>query len=394
MKRFVYIILFIVLADAVLFAGKPVFGDRVDKATVSSAKLDEISGIVQSRQYPDVFWVHNDDGDIETIYAIDIKGKLIASVEMELKKSRDWEDIAIAKSPEDGKYYIYVGDIGDNDAQFETRKIYRIQEPEVKAYQDHDKIKIDEKDIDIIEFEYENGPRDSETLLIDPITNDLFLVSKREKNVSVYILNYPQSYKDINTAEKLITLTVGDKGFMLDQIVGGDISPNGKEILIKSYKDVFYYNIEDGETIKDAFSKVPVPANYIPEPQGEAICWDNDAEGFFTISEMGPFKVIPRLYYYPRISTSVNEIYKKSLNLHVSQVKNAYYAEYTMPESCYASVYIVDMNGNVIKNVKEEFIMSGAYTERIDLKNFPSGFYYYVIDSQKFKDSTKFVLTK
>lgn len=386
--------IFILLCLAPLHATKPIFGDRVDKATVSSAKLDEISGIVQSLQYPNVFWVHNDDGEIETIYAINQKGNLIASVELELKKSKDWEDIAIAKCPDDGKYYIYIGDIGDNDANYNSRKIYRIDEPKVDANQDHDKIKIDEDDIDIIEYEYEDGPRDCETLLIDPHTNDIYLVSKRENNVGVYTLKYPQSYKKTKDAIKIATLNVGDKGNMLDQIVGGDISADGTEILIKSYKDVFYYKRGEGESIADAFSKKEISVNYLMEPQGEAICWDTKAEGFYTISEMGPFKIIPHLYYYPRIDTSVDEIYKKRLNLHVSQVKNGYYAEFTMPESSYVSIYIVDLNGNVVRNLKEEFVLSGAYTEQIDIKNLSSGFYHYVIDSQKYKDSTKFVISK
>ncbi len=394
MYRFIIWSTFLLTATASIFAEKPVFGDRVDKSAVSYNKLDEMSGIVKSRQYPDVFWVHNDDGDIKEIYAININGELIETIALDVKKSKDWEDIATAKSQKDGKYYIYVGDIGDNDAEYDTRKIYRIEEPQVNSGQSHKTEKIDEDDIDIIEFEYENGPRDCETLLADPLNNDLYLVSKRERNVSVYKLEYPQSYKKINEAKKVATLEVGDKGLMLDQIVGGDISPKGDEILIKSYRDVFYYKREAGESISEAFSKTAISINYLLEPQGEAICWDTDAEGYFTISEMGPFKVIPHLYYYPRLSTSVDEIYKQSLNLHVSQVKNGYYAEYTMPENGYASIYIIDLNGNVVRNIKEEFILSGAYTEQINIQNLPSGFYNYVIDSQQYKDSTKFLITK
>src|SRR5690606_40093178 len=39
----------------------------------------EVSGIVPSRQWPGVFWVHNDSGDETRIYPIRLDGSLFAS---------------------------------------------------------------------------------------------------------------------------------------------------------------------------------------------------------------------------------------------------------------------------------------------------------------------------
>jgi hypothetical protein len=372
----------------------PKFSDRIDKCTIKTNKLDEISGIVPSMQYPDVFWVHNDDGEIKTVYAINIDGDLLASVELDIKKSKDWEDIAIAKSPADGKYYLFIGDIGDNDAKHDTRKIYRIEEPYVNASQDHDKITPDPEDIDVIEYQYEDGARDCETLLIDPFSNDLYLVTKREENVAVYTLKYPQSYKKENTATKIATLPMGDKNNMLDQIVGGDISPDGSEILIKSYIEVFYYKKDKNETYAQAFAKQPLTLPYVMEPQGEAICWDREGDGYYTISEMGPFKVVPHLYYYPRISSSTKEILKSSINLHIFQDKNQYLAEYTLPESCYVDIYMLDTDGNIVYNLLNEFVFAGLHRTKINSADLPNGFYNVIIDSEKFRDSTKVLIVK
>ncbi len=395
MKR--YLIILVILFDIALLlkADEPTFGDRVDKCTVSYDELDELSGIVQSRQYSDVFWVHNDDGDIKTVYAINSKGELLASVELDVKNSKDWEDIAISKSPLDGKYYLYIGDIGDNDAEYDNRKIYRILEPKVISGQKHEYIIVKKDDIDIIEFEYDNGSRDAETLLIDPISSDIYVVSKREKKVSVYLLDYPQSYSKINTAEKLIQLSIGDKNSnTLDQIVGGDISPNGEEILLKSYLEVFYYKKQTGESYTDAFSKEVIKLPYLMEPQGEAICWSSNADGYYTISEMGPFKMIPHLYYYPRTTSKVDEVYRKTLNLSIFTENDSYFFEYTLPESSYISIIVVDLNGNVVKTLQEEFVFPGVYKRKIETSDLPNGFYNLVIDSDLYKDTTKLIISK
>ncbi len=39
--------------------------------TVAYEPIDELSGIVKSRTYPDVYWVHNDSGDEARIFAVD-----------------------------------------------------------------------------------------------------------------------------------------------------------------------------------------------------------------------------------------------------------------------------------------------------------------------------------
>ncbi len=395
MVRFLIVLVIIFDITLLLKADEPTFGDRVDKCTVSYDELDELSGIVQSRQYPDVFWVHNDDGDIRTVYAINSKGEFLASVELEVNKSKDWEDISIAKSPVDGKYYLYIGDIGDNDAEYDNRKIYRILEPKVISGQKHEYIVVKDDDINIIEFEYDNGSRDAETMLVDPITNDIYVVSKREKNVSVYLLDYPQNYTKINTAEKLIQLSIGDKNSTtLDQIVGGDISPNGEEILLKSYLEVFYYKKQADESYREAFSKEVIKLPYLMEPQGEAICWSSNADGYYTISEMGPFKMVPHLYYYPRISSTVDEVYRKTLNLRIFTEKDSYFFEYTLPENSYISIIVIDLNGNIVKTLQEEFVFAGVYKRKIEPSDLPNGFYNLVIDSNLYQDTTKLIISK
>ena len=44
-------------------------------------------------------------------------------------ENRDWEDIAVGPGPVDGKNYVYVGEIGDNDAKYRFKRVYRFEEP-------------------------------------------------------------------------------------------------------------------------------------------------------------------------------------------------------------------------------------------------------------------------
>ena len=87
--------------------------------------------------------------------------------------------------------------------------------------------------------------------------------------------------------------------------VGGDISANGKEILIKSYENVFYWERSLSTSVGDALQTAPAELPYTKEAQGESICWEymgnNELPGgYFTVSE-GANKA---LYYYERINNT------------------------------------------------------------------------------------------
>ncbi len=82
--------------------------------------------------------------------------------------------------------------------------------------------------------------------------------------------------------------------------VGGDISSDGKQIAIKNYWVVYYWEREDGESIPDALSRKPVQLPYKPEPQGEAIGFSYSGDRYYTLSE-NRFRITPVLYQYVKI---------------------------------------------------------------------------------------------
>ena len=104
-------------------------------------------------------------------------GKLLATLTINNTKNRDWEDIAIAKDPHTGKSYIYIADIGDNNAKYNSVYIYRVREPLIA---NNDKI-IQSSQVDTIEIQYEDGPRDAEAIFLEPKTGDIYLIRQKRR---------------------------------------------------------------------------------------------------------------------------------------------------------------------------------------------------------------------
>ncbi|PLK45733.1 PE-PGRS family protein [Emticicia sp. TH156] len=247
---------------------------------------NEASGVCDSRSMPGNVWVQEDGDNPNNIYLFSHGGQYKGSVKMPFP-NRDWEDISIGPGPEAGKTYLYLAEIGDNDAVYNNQYyIYRFVEPQsLQAVTSFDRIA----------FQYPDGSRDAECILIDPQTKDIYIVSKREFNVRLYRLKYPQSVTENQTAEFLQTLPI-------TYVTSGGISSDGKEIVIRNYFTLFYWYRKDGETIPQAlFRTRDKLLPYVQEPQGEGFCFDKDGKGYFTNSERPDGQNgISYLYYYPK----------------------------------------------------------------------------------------------
>jgi hypothetical protein len=86
--------------------------------------IPEASGIVQSRKYPGIFWVHNDSGNAPLLFAVRADGRIVRRFRLAIP-NLDWEDIAI-----DDQGHLYLGDIGNNSGLLRVRTIYRLDEPD------------------------------------------------------------------------------------------------------------------------------------------------------------------------------------------------------------------------------------------------------------------------
>ncbi|MEB2784973.1 hypothetical protein [Algoriphagus persicinus] len=258
------------------------FGEGVPIATLTGSGLDEISGLACSKILPGVIYVHNDSGGEAAVYLLDTLGQNLGKIEFLGTENRDWEDLAIGPGG-DGKSYIYVGEIGDNNAIHEEIAIYRIPEPDARNPLSQ---VIPEKII----LKYPGGARDAESLMVDPISGDIFIISKRDSLNTLYRLPADKFGEGEIELEELIKLP-------FTSATAADISADGSQILVKNYLTIYYWKRNAGETIDKAMSRDPVQLPYSPEPQGEAIGFAPDGKVFYTLSEKR-FDLDPVLYKY------------------------------------------------------------------------------------------------
>ena len=263
--------------DSLFLAGIP-------QGKLANPLLEEVSGLVASQRYPNRLYVHTDSGGEAAVFVLDTLGNELGRLDLSGLKNRDWEDIAIGPGP-NGSSYIYIAEIGDNEAKHEEIYLYRFAEPE--QLQPISRIAIDQ-----VKLQFPGGPKDAETLLADPISGALFLVSKREPKNALYQVPAAAFEKGSAMVEKV-------HEFDFNSSVAGDISKDGSQILIKTYLAVFYWKRTGKQSLVEALKVAPIRLPYVPEPQGEAIGFNFQGDAYFTLSEKRN-GITPTLYRYPK----------------------------------------------------------------------------------------------
>jgi len=291
-RNFLFIVVLVLFLGA--FARHRYVAQQIDiTGKLRDKQLDEISGIAASGIIKDIYYIHNDSGDTSRFFAINPTGKLKSTIYFKGDAKvnlgvRDCEDIAVGPGPVTGKSYVYLGDIGDNNAVRSYLTIYRMEENTGWL-----KDSIAHAPATPLHLKYPDGPKDAETLMVDPIGKLFYIVSKRGDTVSVYTT--PLNYHTDDT----VILTRRCKLFFagmkpLKWITAGDISKDGKQILIKSYEKVYYWQRHANEPVWQTVLRKPRELPYQTEKQGEAIGFTPDGKGYYTTSE-GVFSPI---YYY------------------------------------------------------------------------------------------------
>ncbi len=175
----------------------PTQGDSVEFGTVESTDIDEISGLAASRINPGVLWVHNDSGDSARVFAISYDGALLGTYYLADTAAFDWEDMAAGQDPESGEGLLYLGDIGDNYQVREAVAVLIVPEPQVSVEQDPVE---EDLQASTVFLSYPGGALDAETLMVDPQTADIYIVSKDYQG-QTFVLRKAAPHVDGETAE-------------------------------------------------------------------------------------------------------------------------------------------------------------------------------------------------
>lgn len=258
--------------------------------------MPETSGLACSRTTPGYLWAHGDEntGSNKKIVAVKPDGTLAMTVTISDDPGRDdWEDIATGVY--NNKNYVFIGAFGDNDGKFKDNYyIYYFEEPAITSGTKNASVKY-------IRFGFPDGnAHNAETLIYDPFEQMFYIVDKVKKAVcTLYKIPFRMDY---GTSMQTLTKVTGlGNGKNFNYCTGGDISPDGKWMAIKSKPYVLLWERQGTESLSQTALRKPVQiAAYQEETQGEALAW-LDSTTFYTTSDD---KSDMPIYQYTRSSSS------------------------------------------------------------------------------------------
>lgn len=252
---------------------------------LESDEITESSGLAASKCQTDVFWTHNDSGDGPFIYAINEKGESLGTWKVAGATNKDWEGIAERKES-DGRCYLYIGEIGNNEFERDEMKVYRVAEPSVseETVGSSKKQPLVTEESVAVKFKYPEAPRNAETLLVHPVTGDIYVLTKSKSDPSEVFKIKPEFGDAVQTAHKVAEITVPAVPNGL--LTGGDISGDGKHVLLCDYFAGYELTLAEGrKSFDDIWSGKPLRLDIGKRQVGEAVAYAVDGNSVFATSE-------------------------------------------------------------------------------------------------------------
>jgi hypothetical protein len=244
---------------------------------IKVSDLRETSGMVASRLNPNVLWVHN-DGPVRQLYAVSTTGKLVAIVDCSVPIA-DLEDIAIGPGPKQGIDYLYLGDIGDNSARRREVRVVRFPEPELTGERGQ---RLNVQDAESLRLVYPDGPHDAETLIVDPKSGELLIVTKENGSARVYSV----PAKSLDSSEGASLSSAGT--LSVDGVSAGAISNDGSRLILRRENQGWLWERRPEESIAEALARKPQKIDVLGKrqgPNGESVSFTPSGGGYYTLSE-------------------------------------------------------------------------------------------------------------
>ncbi len=254
---------------------------RSESGTMQKSVMPETSGLAASRVTPGYLWAHGDEntGSKRKIVAVQPDGTLAMTVKLTTTGSDrdDWEDIATGVY--NNTNYLFVGAIGDNDLQYkDAYYIFYLVEPAITSG-------TQTLTANYIRFGFpDNKAHNAETLMYDNIEQMFYIVDKVKGGVChLYKLPFRTDYgTSLQTLTEVCALGNGSK---FNYCTGGDITPDGKYMVIKSKPYLLLWQRQGSESLSQTALRLPQQvAAYQEEEQGESIAW-TDSMTFYTTSD-------------------------------------------------------------------------------------------------------------
>jgi hypothetical protein len=261
---------------AVFFAAVLVLSVVVDAAPVrqvgqiDSKEVAESSGVVASRRFDGILYTHNDSGNSPSVYAIKADGTVLREYRIPSKHT-DWEDIAI-----DEQNRLYVGNIGNNNADKPQVEVFRFAEPDLAdaknaAKNNKKKGKKDAEGREEVRVKperswrisYPDRPFDAESLFIHEGYG--YVISKMPIGLpaAIYRFAIEGDSQDVKL-EKVADLPIKAP------VTGADLTADGKRLAVLSEAGLYLFELGgDVASVEKAAPKV-VP---LPNRKLEGVCF-------------------------------------------------------------------------------------------------------------------------
>jgi hypothetical protein len=139
----------------------------------------EQSGLARSASSPDVYWTHNDSGNLPQLFAIDSTGASRGRWNVTNASNGDWEAIAVGAC--DAGSCVYLADVGDNNARRKSVSVWRVREPTLPSAENvmsGDAPKLSTESAQRIRIRYPDEAHDVEAMWVSPDTS-VWLLTKR-----------------------------------------------------------------------------------------------------------------------------------------------------------------------------------------------------------------------
>lgn len=253
-------------------------------------QLNEISGMVASKKFKDVYWVLNDGGNTANLYAIDEYGTRVATLTVDGVRNTDWEDLSLYEK--NGKSYLVIGDIGDNGGLRKTLQLHFFEEPDALT---NSRIEPTRS----IAFKYPDGPHDAEALAIDSANDDAIIITKKRKPPLTFRIPLDAPQDKLVTATRLgeaLHIPVASAEELKarprlapydHQVTAASIAPDGKTIAVMTYRYLLLYSRNDKQTWGEALESTPKIRVLPIIPQAEAMTYTADGHSVMATGEFG-----------------------------------------------------------------------------------------------------------
>jgi len=291
-RHFLLLALLLASLGAAARATQPTFVGPTEAGRMQEPRNREASGLAASHATPGLYWTHADSGDIAVVHALNERGELRGTVQVAGVKAIDWEDIASFRLGDES--WLCIGDIGDNAARRPHLLLHFVREPAADRLSPTQVLSL-EPDF-TVQVTYEDGPRDCESLAVDPRERMVYLLSKRDPVPRLYQLPLPDSAKaevarqvgevphipQPTAAQRLIK---NSTGAYRASPCAMDFAPDGSGALVLSYGNLMYFPRTPGETWAAALAREPELLAPHDLPQAEAAAFSADGRSIYLCSE-------------------------------------------------------------------------------------------------------------